>query len=238
MTWEQEHRECAESLGAYALGAVPEPEAALVGAHLERCARCRTELASLEPAVRLIPGSVDQVGPSPELKSRVMSVVTAEAELLAAAGAGADRVPAPREPRRRWFGRSWRGAGLVAAALAVGVIAGTQVLKDDSGPQGRSIQAGVLSAAPQAKAWLRVRGARMSLVVQGLPDPPGDRVYQVWIQRASRTPESADALFSVRSGEVQIPREARRGDRVMVTPEPRGGSLTPTAQPIIDVTNT
>ena len=41
------HRET-EQLGAYALGALDEAEAAELTAHLDGCARCRRELAELE----------------------------------------------------------------------------------------------------------------------------------------------------------------------------------------------
>lgn len=237
MTWADEHRRCAESLGAYALGAVPEGEADQLRAHLARCEDCRAELASLEPAVRMIPGAVEQVAPSADLKRRLMATVTAEAELLAAAGSEADRAPAERRPRRRWFGLPAPAVLAVAATIVLGLVVATQLVDVGSGPHTRSIEAGVAPVAPRAKAWLRVRGEHMSLVVQDLPDPPADRVYQVWVKRPDRSAESADALFTVRSGTVEIPRRPHRGDRVMVTPEPHGGSVTPTASPIIDVTN-
>jgi anti-sigma factor RsiW len=38
-----EHRECAESLGAYILGALPEAESDRVQRHLSDCRECQTE---------------------------------------------------------------------------------------------------------------------------------------------------------------------------------------------------
>ena len=39
-----QHAECAEALGAYALGALPEAEAEQVSRHLAGCSECRGEL--------------------------------------------------------------------------------------------------------------------------------------------------------------------------------------------------
>ena len=63
-----EHRECAESLGAYALGALPDSESALVRQHLSTCRECRADLEWLRAAADTLPASVPQVAPPPELK--------------------------------------------------------------------------------------------------------------------------------------------------------------------------
>ena len=64
-----EHREYADALGAYALGALPEDEAERVRRHLEGCPKCRAELDGLRVAVDALPASVEQVEPPPELKA-------------------------------------------------------------------------------------------------------------------------------------------------------------------------
>ena len=48
-------REWRESLGAQALGQMPEEERAALEAHLEGCAECRAELESLAGVARLLP---------------------------------------------------------------------------------------------------------------------------------------------------------------------------------------
>ena len=49
------NREWRESLGAYALGHLPDDERAGLEAHLEGCPECRSELESLESVARLLP---------------------------------------------------------------------------------------------------------------------------------------------------------------------------------------
>lgn len=48
-------REWRESLGAYALGQLPEEERVALEAHLEGCPECRAELASLSSVAELLP---------------------------------------------------------------------------------------------------------------------------------------------------------------------------------------
>ncbi|MDP9384766.1 MAG: zf-HC2 domain-containing protein, partial [Actinomycetota bacterium] len=86
-----DHDRWADDLGAYLLEALPDGERQGFEAHLEACERCREELAELSVAADALPASVEQFSPPPELRDRIMAVVNAEAELLAAAGPGADR---------------------------------------------------------------------------------------------------------------------------------------------------
>ena len=55
------HAEAAEALGAYALGALPDAEAALVQAHLRECERCQVDLAALSLAVDALPSAAPPV---------------------------------------------------------------------------------------------------------------------------------------------------------------------------------
>jgi hypothetical protein len=48
---QDDHRALRESLGAFALGHLPDDDAATLRAHLDQCADCRTELAEIEPVV-------------------------------------------------------------------------------------------------------------------------------------------------------------------------------------------
>ena len=102
MSASAEHEELREALGAYALGALPEPEADRVHRHLEACPDCQAEFERLRAAVDALPASVTQIDAPPELKARVMATVEAEAALLQEAGGAADHpAPAPK----RWFQR-------------------------------------------------------------------------------------------------------------------------------------
>ncbi|MDX8150966.1 anti-sigma factor [Patulibacter brassicae] len=87
--------EMAELLGAYVLGACPEPERALVAQHLVDCAACREQVRSLQPVTAALLEEPAAPPPSPEVKRAVMARVREEASLFAAAGPGG----VPQQPR-------------------------------------------------------------------------------------------------------------------------------------------
>jgi hypothetical protein len=90
-----------------------------------------------------------------------------------------------------------------------------------------------VASSPTAHAAVRLSGGRGSLLVKDLPDPPGNRVYQVWLGRPGQAPTPAGATFTLRTGEVAIPHSMRGVNAVMVTAEPHGGSSRPTRPPIV-----
>ncbi|MBA3809789.1 MAG: anti-sigma factor, partial [Solirubrobacterales bacterium] len=97
----------------------------------------------------------------------------------------------------------------------------------------RTIRAQVL--APHAFASLRVSGGHAELNVQGLPQTPADRVYEVWIKRAG-APQPTNALFTVTAAgraTVGVPGDVAGVRQVLVTSEPLGGSRVPTRAPVI-----
>ena len=225
-----------DTLAAYLLGSLPDAEVDEFERHLAGCERCRDEAASLRVAVDVLPVAVPPVSPPKELKSRVMSVVESEAELLRAAGTEADRPARRRRGLRGLFPRPVITAAAAAAALAVGVVAGIAIVGGDDGGGGqRTLAARVTDplAATTARASLVVDGSRAKLMVRRMPAPESGRVYQVWLKRGDRVPVPAGATFMLRSGDVAIPRAVRDGDQVMVTSEPEGGSPVPTRQPIV-----
>jgi anti-sigma-K factor RskA len=226
-----DHRELSEALGAYALGALPEEEAARVRDHLSDCRECRAELDWLRVSVDALPASVPQVEPRPELKARVMHAVESEAELLPAAGKRADRP----ERRRRW----WSVAPVlqpvrIAALAAVAAIAVLAVVLSVGGSGTRTIQAQVTGPAQSAgaRASLRVSGTHAQLVVTGLPAPAANHVDELWVQHGAAAPVPA-GTFMVGTGSVEVTRPVRAGDHVLVTVEPGRGSSAPTTVPFI-----
>jgi anti-sigma-K factor RskA len=230
------HERWDDTLAAYLLGALPAGELEEFEGHLAGCERCRDQAASLQVAVDVLPVAVPPVSPPKELKSRVMSVVESEAELLQAAGSGADRPARRRRGVRGLFPRPVITAAAAAAALAVGVVAGIAIVgRDDGGGGQRTLAARVTDplAATTARASLVVDGSNAKLVVRGMPAPESGRVYQVWLKRTGTPPVPAGATFMLRSGDVAIPRAVRDGDRVLVTSEPDGGSRVPTRSPIV-----
>ncbi len=111
-------REWRESLGAYALGHLPEEERAAMAAHLEGCAPCREELDELESVARVMPLAdpdrfADPALPPPGLGDRVVATIAAERR-------------STRRRRRFRLGLAFGGAAAAAAAavLAIFVLAG------------------------------------------------------------------------------------------------------------------
>lgn len=112
-------REWRESLGAYALGHLSVDERAGLEAHLEGCAACRAEVASLQEVATLLPhADPSRFGPSPQppkgLGERILATFDSE------------RQERRRHRRRLRFGFAFGGAAtaLAVAALALVVFTG------------------------------------------------------------------------------------------------------------------
>ena len=214
---------CGEDVAPYALGALPYDDAKAFERHMADCELCRTDLASLQPAVDALPMSVEHVEPPPELRRRVMAEVEADVKR---------RRAAERAGRERRF--AFRPLPALAAAgivLAGGIGVGSAL----TGEATRSLDG---TAPSGASASLQVEGDSGKLVVDDMPDAPVGRVYQVWLMRGNGPPTPTDALFEVRRGgkaEVAVPGDLAGVDKVLVTHEPRGGSSVPTQTPSIAV---
>jgi len=232
-----DHERWADAVGSYLLDALPPEERDGFASHLEACPVCRHDAEELGVAADALPLSVPLVPPPAALKDRIMSVVESEAELLAAAGRGADEPPRERASKRRGFLGGWLlrpGIALACAAvlLVAGGLAGSLLAGGD--PEPRTVVA--QTTAPGAEVRLEIRDEASTLVARGMPAPPGDRIYQVWIKRPGRDPEPTSVLWSTRddgSAEVAVPGSLEGVEAVLVTDEPQGGSEAPTAAPVI-----
>jgi anti-sigma factor RsiW len=242
-----------ELLGAYALGSCGDAEAAELREHLRGCPSCTAALLELGAAREALLTAVPRRPAPPALKSRVMAQVRADAQLFAAARDrerpdGVREAPGrgDRTPRRAgWLARLRGGPGLAVAAacaalllVGAGVLAGGVIGGDDGVGQPRTVLATVDPAqAPGARAELVVAtdgGSR--IVVDGLPSPGADRVYQVWLRTGDDPPRPAGALFAVDrdgSGEAAVPGTLGGVDEVLVSSEPAGGSQAPTRTPVL-----
>jgi anti-sigma-K factor RskA len=234
----RDHGTWADTSAAYLLGALDEGERAGFEEHLGDCSTCQEEVARLRVAADALPASARQLTPPPELKDRIMAVVNAEAELLRAAGPGADRAVAPAPARRRfawWPPRPAVAVAMTLLVLAAGVAAGVVGSGGLDGSSTRTVVADV--TVPDASAKLIVRdGDHSTLVTKGLPDPSEGRVYQVWIKHPNKDPEPTRTLFDVHddgSASVDVPESLAGVEAVMVTSEPEGGSEVPTRQPVV-----
>jgi len=229
------HERWTDFVGAYLLGALPDDERQDFEGHLDGCTVCRAEVDSLRVASNALPASVEQLLPPPALKDRIMAVVEAESELLAAASGS--RADLPERRRRRFSLPSLRPAtalAVVVAVLGIGVLVGGQL--KDSGPSTQTITAEVNPDRAQGAQVRLVRtGDAAKLDVRGMPAPPEGRVYQVWLKREGReAPVPTSALWVPRndgSASVDVPGSLKDVEAVLVTGEPVGGSNAPTQLP-------
>ena len=226
-----------DDAASYVLRAIPDGEWEGYAAHASGCPDCAAKIEELSFVSDALLSGVPQLSAPPEIKSRVMSVVRAEAELLNAAGAMADR-PIARQPSRRfslqWL-RPWPAAVLAASLLALGIGGGAVLV---GGPDGDTAARTIACAQAPGGASCRMQVTEddAKLVVAGLKAPPEGRIYQVWLDRDNGTaPEPTEALFSVRKGRasVDVPGDLKGVKQVLVTHEPLGGSEVPTRQPVI-----
>ncbi len=153
-------REWRDSLGAHALGQLPETERAGLDAHLEGCAECRAELAELESVTRVMPLAdperfAEPPQPPPGLGKRIEATIAGER----------------RSSRRRRRLRLGLAFGGVAAAAATAVLA-IFVLGAGSG-SGPELRVAFSSLPPGMKiaATLEPRayGTEVHMYVQGVP---------------------------------------------------------------------
>jgi len=166
-------REWRELLGAYALGHLEGDERAGLEAHLDGCAHCREELASLQPVALMLPhADPARFGPSPqpppELGQRVAATIAAE------------RQHGEKRRRRRLFGGFALGgatAAAVAAVLLLFVFGGGD---GSTGPQQQVKFAGLpkgitIDATLQPHAY----GTEIHMYVHGVPS---GTLCRVWLR--------------------------------------------------------
>ena len=218
-----DHSRWADTAGAYVLGAMASAERDEFEAHLATCAVCREEVDELRPAADALPMASPTMLPPPELKDRIMAEVEREAELIGAAGAGADRPQRTERRRRRAWLSGWRLAPVAAALLIAGALVGIAL----GGPDSRTVE------FDRAGAELEISDDQAMLVAENLPAPPDGRVYEVWLMpEGSDTPEPTDVLFTPRSDGSAVAAIPGIDDasQVLVSDEPPGGSDEPTGE--------
>ena len=174
-----------EALPDYALGTLPETEAAAVRRHLRGCASCRADAATLDQGLVMFASVAHDVEPPPELKDRVMAVLKEE---------WADR-PAPTAKRARPALR-WVAVAAVAVALAGSVAWGTGMAM--SARHARVALAAYQRDAESYRAFLSALGgtdvrvaklqARGTSVVSGTAVLYDSDIGQSWVLVLARAP--------------------------------------------------
>lgn len=158
-----DHAELRRALGAYALGGLEPAERSRVEGHLEDCAACRDELASLA----VLPGLLSRLSEE-EASGDLLNVRADHAERVV------DEVARQRRSERRRLG-VWRTVAAVAAAIAL--VVGAVVVQPWGGPRGTVYAFQVGDAQATAAVEPREWGMRVELRAGGLPEVRG---YTLW----------------------------------------------------------
>lgn len=188
------HDDAVELLGAYALDAVDDDEAAAIELHLRECPRCRAEVAEHRETAALLGASAGADAPD-ALWGRIAGAIEPSADVLPMPlrlGSPAKDAAVRQRPT------SWarRAAGpLLAAAAAVIAVLGFQVreLEERIDSLPASSTAELTAAAADRDAVLVhlaggdgtsvpvvVNGERAWLDAAVLPDAGDGRTYQLW----------------------------------------------------------
>jgi anti-sigma factor RsiW len=232
---ERDHEHWHGELSAYLLGALDPGEAAELERHLAGCEDCRVELAWLRPAARILPESVERREAPPQLRTRIMAEVRAEAQGRQLGRSGrralgdfwpwiADRSPVPLRPV----------AGFAAIVLIAAGIGAYAIRDGDSGSGATTVVAG---KAPGVTAKMVREGDSGTLRLANVSRLRADDVLQAWVRRGERI-ESAEASLFVPNHNgtaIAVIEDMQGVNAVMVTAEPRGGSEFPTSDPLISV---
>ena len=235
-------------LAAVALDAAEDVDMGALRRHLRECASCRSTAAGFQHVADLIPLSVELVEPPPQLRSRLLSIVHAEAAGSVTPSRRVSRWRAlwQRIPAAR--GVSLVGALAMVAVVILAVVAATGRHQPAPAPAVASyaVQGCGLTPQPNACANLTVYPASGQgvLAVNGLAPitsiagrPTG--VYEVWLIRSDRHPEPAAFLSLQPDGHTwtaAVPVDVSRHVAIAMTEEPYpNGSPSPTGAVVLQL---
>jgi anti-sigma-K factor RskA len=233
--------------GAYAMDALSPKDRAAFERHLGTCQDCTQEIEGLREATARL-ATATAVTPPAGLKERV----------LAAAASTRQQPPAETEVRLRAAARfpvrlpvaagALLGVAVLAAAVVFGVANGSMRHQLDQA-QSRSQQIAAVLTAQDAvlrtnpvfgggTATIVMSHARHALVftAAGLHALPGSQRYELWlVGPAGDRPVGMLAAGGQDTAGPVIASGLRRGDHLILTAEPAGGSSQPDLPMMLDV---
>lgn len=242
------------SAGAYALGALAEPEKSEFEALMAGSEQLRAEVTELMDTAVELGLSVAPVDPSPAMRARILDAVatTPQLEPLETTDHEIARreTPAELKARSRWRTPLARlGAVAAAVALIVGlgftIRFGVQAQADmATASQVNEIQAAddyqresvdIAGGGTATLVW-SVALQRSALIVDGLTGLPAGSTYELWyIDATGATPAGTFDVGDDGRRTVVLAGDMGLGDTIGVTVEPAGGSTTPSTDPVIVV---
>ncbi len=225
---EEEHEELKELVAAYALGALPAPEEAAIRSHILTCDECLAQADSYAAVASSLLLTVEPQAAPQGFSDRILARVAEEAPRPVVGPARS----------KRWSPLlvfSYAALVLVAVVLGVALVD----TREDVESQEKMLAAllrgnGVELAGREGAAGRVVPTSEGALlVVAGLPRPPRDRTYQLWLIRDGRPSSAGTFEVSEDVTVVESDAQMRPRDEAAVTLEPRGGSRRPTTRPLM-----
>jgi len=231
-----DHQAIEEGLAGYALHALDEDEAvqveALLADHLPGCASCR----DLLDRFRAITGDL-ALAASPSRPPRMLGV-RLRREL--------------RTPRTPIWARTAAVAVTVALVAGLGTwtahlshrvneaeqrqVRTTEVLATVSHPQSHVVTLSadrIAPAVPVSLAVAYIPGRPRLYLFGSMPNPSGDRVYQVWLVKGGRFASVGTFLPERGVVLIRIEVDAQGYDGLLITEEPARGSATPSSRHVV-----
>ena len=218
-----------DDLGAYALGALDQPDRERVEAHTRGCAKCAAEISGYSTALTVYAAAVDRPD-APELRERIVTRHRRSNAFVS------------------WLWRPIPAALPIALSIAFVVsLASAVVARRDADGYAVAL-AGVADGRVVAlQNTGELAGARGSLVIPQagspylvleMPAPPPGRAWEAWVLRDGRP--IAAGIAAQRNGVLTVVLETpfQAGDGVAVTHEPAGGVAAPTSPAVLALART
>lgn len=248
----------AEEFELFALGVLPGEERTPIQAHIDSCPECARKLAEARGRIALLSLAAPQQSPPMLAKQRLLEKVRAETSSTIAPV----RV---RETRRAapWWNTFWAPA---AAALAFATVflwisdrsldlqlqqirQTTQTYKEQTehaqalvnvlaAQDTVTVKLDATPAMPKARGSVKYN-PRMGMMcyTADLPEPPPDKVYQMWAIPVTGNPVSAGIFMpaAAHNGQMPMAKVPTGMDCkwFCVTVEPKGGKSAPTGPKVL-----
>jgi anti-sigma-K factor RskA len=248
----------AEEFELFALDIFPGEESASIQAHIDSCPECARKLAEARGRIALLALAAPEQNPPTVVKQRLLEKVRAEkSSTIAPVQVRKTRPPAP------WWNTIWASAAVALAIATVflwisarGLDQQLQQIRQTTQnyrEQTERAQALVnvlaaqdtvtvkLDATPaMPKAWGYVKyNPRMGMMcyTADLPEPPPDKVYQMWAVPVTGNPVSAGVFTpaAAHNGHMPMAKVPTGMDCkwFCVTVEPKGGKPAPTGPKVL-----
>lgn len=232
--------------GAYVVDALDDAERVEFEEHLPGCPECLDEVAGLREAAATLAEDA-ALTPPPALRAHVLASIKTVRPLPPEVETPDDEAALPASnvvalrPRRL----RWGTLAIAAAVVAILGIAGVaqpwhhspsststsavdQVLTADDATHVK-VQ---LPDGATATVFRSVKEGKAALVAEDMPAAPSGKVYELWLRKASGDMVPAGLMSGSGTTRQLLKGDAAKAEAAAISVEPKGGSTSPTSEPI------